>query len=567
MKHESRIVEAFKSNAITKILLIDDAYDAPALDDATIAALDEFFNEDSGRDLCGELGIEKELFDTAVDAVLEGRTDSEEVESVHQNLYAKFAQGGMAGYDPGGRFELVKGIALAALWPLYALLSKCGENVEVRTSGLEDAMKIYREFRPQVLFVDYYLDEDVPATGDISEAKFAGARRASLIFLRQVIEVADVDDIPAIVLMSSRRVDDVDRYRHEVDTQIMSLRFQFLEKALVKQENRNIVIDHLAADVLLDMSQGYIFGRLLQQALAQWKTGTQSALDVFIRQIGNLDAKDFAYLLRFRLREEGQPLSEYLEWLFGECLKSLIDEKVDWKHASFAGLDGNEKMTGAIEDAFEGAFEGPSAKTAEFFQRVRVNGRRVDARRGYQLGDLYEQIGGRGVRAVITPDCDLVVRRNGKAKVDSILTMGGTLNTFDEEGSTADDFFLRDNMPYSVRWNPKDLRTFPISGKESLHEIGKFRFVGTLRPIYAQEMAALRANGPWACWVTGSASSRDRGGRNCVDTYKERECAVHFDRDQFVQTRDGHSFTGRTAGQTSSPAVSSLCQRANRPAE
>ena len=66
--------------------------------------------------------------------------------------------------------------------------------------------------------------------------------------------------------------------------------------------------------------------------------------------------------------------------------------------------------------------------------------------------------------------------------------MGGTLDGFDKDGSSADDFFFREKTPYSLRWNPKDLETFPINGKESLGETGKLKFVGTLRPLYAQEM-------------------------------------------------------------------------------
>ena len=119
--------------------------------------------------------------------------------------------------------------------------------------------------------------------------------------------------------------------------------------------------------------------------------------------------------MRFRLREENQPLSEYMEWLFGETLKGLIDEKVDWNHDSFSKLDGTEK----IEDKIEGAFEGPSVNIAKLFHRVRVNRHRASVGRRYQLGDLYAQPKGRDVRAVITPDCDLVVRR-GKAKVKSV---------------------------------------------------------------------------------------------------------------------------------------------------
>ena len=263
----------------------------------------------------------------------------------------------------------------------------------------------------------------------------------------------------------------------------MSLRFQFLQKELVQQKDEVIVIEHAAADALLDTSQGYLFGKLLQQALTKWKNGAELALNDFIKDIGDLDMKDFAYLLRFRLREEGQPLSEYLEWLFGERLKGLIGDKVDWKHASFSELDGNE----TIEEKIEGAFEGPSVKIAEFFHHARVNKPRACTHHRDQLGDLYVQPKGRDIRAVITPDCDLVVRKGG-AKVKTVLTMGGRLNTFDEAGSAADDFVVRGRKPYSVRWNPKDLETFPITGHDSLHETDKLQFFGTLRPLYAQEM-------------------------------------------------------------------------------
>ena len=283
--------------------------------------------------------------------------------------------------------------------------------------------------------------------------------------------------------MSSRQVDDVDQYRHQAKD-IMSLRFQFLEKRLLREEEGNIAIDHVAADVLLDTIQGYLFGKVLQQAFLQWKVGAESALKTFMDNVGNLDTRDFAYLLRFRLREEGQPLSEYLEWLFGECLKSVIEEKINWEHDSFSRLDGNENM----EEKIEGAFEGASNNIAELFDRVRVN-RRRPASNGYryQLGDLFVQPSERHIRIVITPDCDLVVR-NGKTRVNSVLTMGGTLHTFDDESVAADDLILWEEKAYSIRWNPKDLQTYPIQGNDAIGNNNELQFLGTLRPLYAQKM-------------------------------------------------------------------------------
>lgn len=482
MDHETRIGEAFKSSEISKILLIDDAYDPPVLDDATLAAYADFLDTEAGR---VELGIKKAILDAATIAALAGEVDNDDLEIAHHAAYWKFIEAEEDRYDPGGRFQQLKGPALADLRPLCTLLRQCGEteNVEVRTAGLEDGVKSFREFHPDVLFVDYYLDRDVPPVGDVSNVKLRKARRASLELLSQVIGSTDKKDVPAIVLMSSRIVDDVDQYRHQVED-IMSLRFQFLKKGLVKQEVGKIAIDHVAADVLLDTIQGYLFGKVLQQAFGQWKVGAESALKTFLDNVGNLDTKDFAYLLRFRLREEGQPLSEYLEWLFGEYLKSLIDEKIDWEHGSFSRLDGNEKM----EEKIEGAFEGASHNIATLFDQVRVN-RCQGASKGcgYRLGDLYVEPRGRKIRTVITPNCDLVVRK-GKAKVDSVLTMGGRLHTFDDENVAADDLILRNGRAYSVRWNPKDLQTYPIQGRYALDNNKKLRFLGTLRHMYAQKM-------------------------------------------------------------------------------
>ena len=91
------------------------------------------------------------------------------------------------------------------------------------------------------------------------------------------------------------------------------------------------------------------------------------------------------------------------------------------------------------------------------------------------------------MRVVITPDCDLVVRK-GKPKVAGVLTMGGILRRFEEKGASADNFIVIKGRSYSVSWNPKDIATFPVEGPGSLRVKDGFEFVGTLRPLYAQAM-------------------------------------------------------------------------------
>lgn len=489
MRHEKRIIEAFEANKIKRILLIDDAYDPPELNERMVAALADFLDGENGKAVCRMCSIGGDKLNVAKEAALEGDYDSDELKEVNHAIYTEFVKTREDKFDPGGEFYLIKDSALQALLPLYNLLRKCGNKIDVRTVGLENGKECYYEFRPEVLFVDYYLSSDVPpSTERVRKHKRTKARKESINFLKQITDGADARNIPAIVLMSSYQVqkDNQHKYKTRLDG-IMSLRFEFLKKDWVREENNILIIDHAAADVLLDISQGYLFGKALQLAAAQWESAAESALKNFLQEVGDLDTKDFAYLLRFKLREEGQFLSEYLRWFFGECLKGFIDsEVVDRGHYPFSELDGENN----IDKLIEGAFEGPSRGIAKFFHRVRVDSHRITNHTGYRMGDLYAQSDGQKIvkiRAVVTPDCDLVKRR-GRTNVESVLTIGGMLNTFDKDGSAADDFFLYEDKPYSVLWRPKDLEMFPITGPASLHKAKDFKFLGTLQPLYAQEV-------------------------------------------------------------------------------
>lgn len=63
--------------------------------------------------------------------------------------------------------------------------------------------------------------------------------------------------------------------------------------------------------------------------------------------------------------------------------------------------------------------------------------------------------------------------------------MDGELRSFDQDSASADHFIFYKNKPYSLKWNPKGLQTFPVSG--SLGSLNGAEFIGTLRPLYAYE--------------------------------------------------------------------------------
>ena len=222
----------FKTNKIDKILLIDDAYDPPVIDDSLSGILLDFLTEEESRS-CRELILNDIERKSAIDALSINSLNDENLIRVHKVLFDAFVSRQLdPNNDLGQYFNTTKSIALNALKPLYELLKKCSEKVDVRTAGIEDGIEQYLDFKPQVLFIDYYLSPDIQPSGSASkEAKYA-ARSASVELLKQLNQnIENAVDIPAIVLMSSKNVaKEADEYRHQTGrNKILSLRFGFFE--------------------------------------------------------------------------------------------------------------------------------------------------------------------------------------------------------------------------------------------------------------------------------------------------------------------------------------------------
>ena len=117
--------------------------------------------------------------------------------------------------------------------------------------------------------------------------------------------------------------------------------------------------------------------------------------------------------MRFRLHDECQPLSDYLDWFFGEYLKGLISQKVDWRNSSFSNLESKPELKKSMQ-SIEGAFDGPSEQIARIYHRIKVDDCRLGKSEEYRFGDIYMSSDEKSVRAVITPECDLVLRKGEK---------------------------------------------------------------------------------------------------------------------------------------------------------
>jgi len=490
---ETFLLEAIRESGITRIAIIDDAFDPPEVDDLNAGDVLEYLEGEAFASLRSEVGLSKEAHQRALQALRETDYESEELTLFIEGLYGSFIPTLDSRFDPGGIFEVNRGDNLRYVIPILRLLSKCGPEIEIIRFGsrAEDLNRLGSE--THLIFVDFYLDPNL-AVGEEPKGKSrTDAKAASLERLTGLLK-SQAGQAPSVVLMSSFQVrDQADKYRLSLNkdrSRVFASRFIFIEKTQLElTASGEIQVQEEAADALLDIFQSYEFGRALHASLDCWLESAANAVQALGEEIVDLDLKDFAYLVRFRLAQEGQGLLEYLEWFFGECLLDSVGRAVDEKTA---GDNRISALSGSAASRIEGAFDGPTRKVAELYHKVRIeNPRTSRGSSNYKLGGLYlvGEGGQRSVVAVMTPDCDLIAREGGKRAAPRLLTVSGKLKGFDVPDSSVSDFVVINKKPFNISWNRKSVETkefidWPASGAPPDGP----EYIGTLRPLYAQEL-------------------------------------------------------------------------------
>ena len=474
-----------KQADIRRVVIVDDALEPPQMRIEDAGPLTDMLSKAELAPRLDARGIGQELRDQALEALAATDLDSEDVDKVWKALFRAFVENEVQQFDPGGRFAETKGDNVRALRPFVRLLKKCEPAIDLTLVGTEVDVIDFKDLKPQLVFLDYILDGRVSVSdpsADLANRK-AGVDASRKVLNKIVAELPT--DGPSVVLMSSDAdvVDEADDYRHKAKGYLFSSRFQFVPKNALSIDGSKIVIESNAAGTLLDLTQCQAFGVELNDALNAWRDGAEKALKTIFAEIMDLELRDFAYLVRFRLTEEGQPLSEYLEWFFGELLLDGVSQTVDWKHKSFGALNLHSEGPGRH---IEGMFDGATGKIAEMFSRVRVDRRPIENARDRRMGDLYmPEASDKEIRAVLTPDCDLLTRSSGP-RASRMLTVSGKLKDIDAPNVSAADFFEHGGNKYSIDWNTKDLQTLPF-GEDKNHPAG-MNYVGTFRPLYAYEL-------------------------------------------------------------------------------
>lgn len=463
-----------------RILVVDDAYDAPAIGEEWAGAVLDILQDDQLREKIDADRLSADLVDNAVEALEQGDLSNEAVEDVIDALYLAYRVDRDGFFDPDNQFSNIKGGALDALSPLMALLAGCGDEVEVVEAGRGDALEKFRNRRPDMILMDFYLSPPTSMPRVETATTNQYDRKLSIQLLKTLLS-EDQGPAPAVVLMSSQDIEGkAENYRARLDGQTMALRFGYLHKSWIVRNGDALEANGEAADTLIDTSASLGFGRSLEAALSDWHEGAEKALKQLRADLRAFELRDFAYLMRFRLYDEGEPFADYLEWFLGESLRAVIDENVAWKGAHFAELDDRN-----LTDAIEGADLLPSQKMARFFHRMRFNRHETRGRHRFALGDVFISKNRKSVRMVISPDCDLVPRGN-KIAAARILTVGGVVKGLEEDGAYAGELVWLDSSK-GIKWELKDLMTHDAASIDKI-KVGdsEYTFFSRLNPLPAQ---------------------------------------------------------------------------------
>ena len=480
VNYATQIIDSFKASVVERILVVDDAYDPPVLSEEHLGGLLEALQGPALRDYVTDESLGEEDLQSAIAALMEGELDHESINDAISALFDAYISSRTVEIDPDGQFSTLKASSLEDLDPLLELLECCGDGLCVRRVGKVAALRVCRELRPDLILMDFFLSPPDRTTGASNPKEERADRKSSIDLLRDMLQVDDEVN-PAVILMSSQDVQArAQRYRSRLEGKVTALRFGFLNKNWIRRAGDGVIAEGNAADALIETSGSFEFGRTLDATLRQWKSGAEAGLQVLYEELRDLDVKDFAYLLRFRLYEEGEPFADYLEWFLGESLRAVVDGEVEWNSDEFSRLNNRE-----LTEAIEGALPVPSSRIAQFFDRMRFNSRQNRERIRFSLGDLFIAPDKKSVRMVITPDCDLVLR-DGKRGASRLLTVGGTIRGLGEEKALAGQLILY-GAPKALTWDLKDVVSHDFDGMSEL-QVGEtvYSYYATMRALAAQ---------------------------------------------------------------------------------
>lgn len=170
MINQKRLVGAIKSSCVSRIAIIDDAFDVPMIAEGEWGRFLDFFTSKSGMEACVTAKISEDSRNEAIKSINETEFDNDDLLGCVALLYKNFMLNLAKEFDPGGLFKTNKGTNLTNVLPVIRLLKSCMPDLEILTVGsVED--ESLSDSRVDVVFVDLYLDPTLAANDNPDNEK------------------------------------------------------------------------------------------------------------------------------------------------------------------------------------------------------------------------------------------------------------------------------------------------------------------------------------------------------------------------------------------------------------
>ena len=452
----------FEVHSIRKVAIIDDAYlERPTIADlrsidglkplwAGIEASDEIleFLNNEGISLSSPDDIKTDQLERLYDL----RSKSPALSSV---------------LDQFDEIQLSKREQLRAL---EELLREIGVNPE----ELMPSAPLKAEALPDLIFLDYYLDP----TG--LESSLPLARSVG----KNIKDAFAAQAKPYVVLMSTlTEISAENRALFRDTAEVIGGMFHFIPK--VDLQERSTLVLKLAL-----MVRSIEEGRKIQQFVERYDDAIHTVANEFQKKVRGLSLEDYAYIQKLSLQGEGQPLGDYVLWLFGMYFSHLL---------AHANPDGRKVLDGMIFTHIPDALAPPSPDFVSLYQNVvseEVDDLTTHPRLSEQererlgdqappdphFGDVFFGENG-AVLVIATAECDLAYApepTSGRAFDPEmpVLLVPGELQqhpAFLAAEKTTTEFVEVDGKNYRILWSLKKFKTVPAGTLRNLRQQGFVR--------------------------------------------------------------------------------------------
>ena len=287
---------------ITKVVIIDDAYDPfdvnePSEEDiAGLWSTIEFDKTGARGEVSQVLGRTLtqagDLSGGLIDALLEGG-----------DQFPNFANIWAASDLGRNAFFALSQINKLADW----IYERTGET-PLKMGSEWDGAEV-TDHAPQVVFLDWQLGIFEP-----KQAVASAVEKAKTIL--SACESAGVQK-PLIVLISTNRPSDdaISDFCHKSG----------LIRGMFYALNKNILIDPLRFPLYMHLFESSLpIGRKMQSFMDRLHDSFESLSQTFLQDISDLTLADYAFVQSMSLRDDSQPLGDYLVWLFSTHLGQLL---------------------------------------------------------------------------------------------------------------------------------------------------------------------------------------------------------------------------------------------------